>query len=246
MDATTTQLRDLPRWFWLGIPLGYYCIRYLWFYLAQAGIVPSGHAFFGGETGFVESLSAIALWAAAGFGIALLIQHWQSFSAKARVLLICYTLGCFFMGGEEMSWGQHYFKWSTPDHFNNVQNETNLHNSELMMKTFNRLRLLLGHLITLFGAVYPIYRLIRKKPLVPDQHHWWWFWPSYVCIPVGILALIANLPNDINRMFGTEIPVFHGRGEFKESFIALFFIIFSCSLYYRLKWMTNDQYAWRS
>ncbi|MAE62764.1 MAG: hypothetical protein CMJ18_00710 [Phycisphaeraceae bacterium] len=38
------------------------------------------------------------------------------------------ALAAFFFGGEEMSWGQTYFGWKTPEDYRQVSVETNLHN----------------------------------------------------------------------------------------------------------------------
>lgn len=42
--------------------------------------------------------------------------------------LVLLALGFFFIGMEEISWGQHFLGWSTPVGLANEQGETNLHN----------------------------------------------------------------------------------------------------------------------
>ncbi len=41
------------------------------------------------------------------------------------------ALSCLYIAGEEMSWGQHFFHWNTPEYWAEVnrQEETNLHNT---------------------------------------------------------------------------------------------------------------------
>ncbi len=41
------------------------------------------------------------------------------------------ALGSLYIAGEEMSWGQHFFHWNTPEYWAEVnrQQETNLHNT---------------------------------------------------------------------------------------------------------------------
>ena len=47
-----------------------------------------------------------------------------------KYVMLLFVLGCTFIAGEEVSWGQHIFKWVTPESFAqiNLQKETNLHN----------------------------------------------------------------------------------------------------------------------
>ena len=54
---------------------------------------------------------------------------------RARPLVLTVTiigaLSCLYIAGEEMSWGQHFFHWNTPEYWAelNRQEETNLHNT---------------------------------------------------------------------------------------------------------------------
>ncbi len=84
---------------------------------------------FGSETrdfGLSEYGVVLALIGAAGF-LALLALRSKGFD---RVVFILAALGCFLVAGEELSWGQWIFGWSTPEALAavNLQNETNAHN----------------------------------------------------------------------------------------------------------------------
>src|SRR6185437_12681351 len=57
----------------------------------------------------------------------------QALRAEATIcfaVTIIALLGCIYTAGEEMSWGQHFFHWKTPEYWAmvNRQQETNLHN----------------------------------------------------------------------------------------------------------------------
>jgi len=67
-----------------------------------------------------------------------------------------FAAGLLFVTMEEISWGQWFFKFSTPDYLSgiNKQNEFNLHNIVIVNITFELLRILfgLGGLISIFLA----------------------------------------------------------------------------------------------
>lgn len=76
------------------------------------------------------------------------------------------TLACFYVVGEEISWGQRIFDIPTPDFFltHNQQNETNLHNfftGPIKSTSKNLLEYLLAAGLTGYGLVYPF--LIRLR-----------------------------------------------------------------------------------
>ncbi|MEE2526544.1 hypothetical protein V0U79_09210 [Hyphobacterium sp. HN65] len=73
------------------------------------------------EYGIVLALAGIT-------GLSVVLA-WRS-TGLARPVYALIALACFFIAGEELSWGQWIFHWSTPDSLAevNLQNETNLHN----------------------------------------------------------------------------------------------------------------------
>ncbi len=79
------------------------------------------------ENGIVEMLQITLLF----FSIVLIFNTLKICKIKEiKFILIIYILGLFFYFFEEISWGQHFFNWNTPQFFEkiNTQNETNLHN----------------------------------------------------------------------------------------------------------------------
>ena len=80
------------------------------------------------ENGFIENLSSIFLLIAIIF-----LFKAQNFYKKVKfinIFLIIKILALIYFLGEEISWGQHFFKWTSPDFFKkvNIQGETNIHN----------------------------------------------------------------------------------------------------------------------
>lgn len=72
------------------------------------------------------------------------------------------AIGCFYIAGEEISWGQWIFHWDTPKSWGaiNDQNETNLHNISTWLD--QKPRALLEFAIVLSGWILPL--LNRKNP----------------------------------------------------------------------------------
>ena len=92
---------------------------------------------------FVSALSAAALlsWSAA--------VYWRRYRLRAKIpglpggplLIAMVALASFFFAGEEISWGQTWFGWDSPDAFLDHQGlgETNLHNIEGVPFSFQAL-----------------------------------------------------------------------------------------------------------
>jgi hypothetical protein len=117
--------RLAPLW-WLWLPLAFLAMA-----LVTANLWPAFYELYvDGEHGFMESLQALHTF------IALLVALSAIPLARARgkPWLVAYlalaVLACFYVTGEELSWGQHFFGWSTPEGWAEIndQEETNLHN----------------------------------------------------------------------------------------------------------------------
>lgn len=78
----------------------------------------------------IERLEAL-LWLIGFF--AFIFGGYRAKNVGPRVWLAGFSLMCFLALGEEASWGQHYLGYETPDALAavNVQNEMNLHNTDL-------------------------------------------------------------------------------------------------------------------
>ena len=68
------------------------------------------------ETGFVENLQSFLLF------MSILILFYSLKSSKLKGKFVYYfiliqCLGLIYFLGEEISWGQHFFKWESPDFF---------------------------------------------------------------------------------------------------------------------------------
>ncbi len=87
-------------------------------------------------------------------------RQWKARQTMAAGLLAVVACAAVFFAGEEMSWGQSYFGWRTPEGF--FSRETNLHNSALEVQSLGSL-----FLITVF-FILPAWARIgasRGRPL---------------------------------------------------------------------------------
>lgn len=149
------------------------------------------------EDGPIENLTVVALLAGA----------WVCFRRAGRlrgrrpVLFLAATvvLGALYLGaaGEELSWGQHFLGFSSPEFFraHNAQHETNLHNMVVKGVKINRLVFGTGLLIAvlLYCSVLPfgyrrwpwLRRLADSLAVpVPRTRHIVWY---------GALAFISSV-----------------------------------------------------
>jgi hypothetical protein len=149
------------------------------------------------EDGPIENLTVVALLGGAWvcFRRARRLWHQRPTLFLAGTVL----LGALYVGaaGEELSWGQHFLEFGSPEYFrsHNAQHETNLHNLVVSDVKINRLVFGTGLLIAvlLYCSVLPIgYRrwpwLRRLADAlavpVPRTRHLVWY---------GVLALISNM-----------------------------------------------------
>ena len=115
-------------WWWLGFPVltAAFSLGTYWFardfYLRY--VLPEGY-------GILEvSHFLLPLYGLFVAGSLLLMPFVRARRFVFTVALIA-ALSCLYIAGEEMSWGQHFFNWSTPEYWAmvNRQQETNLHNT---------------------------------------------------------------------------------------------------------------------
>ncbi len=158
-------------WWWLGIPLlvaasavGTYQLAphfYLHYMLPEGyGLIEVSHFF----------IPLFGLFIAASL---LLLPFVRARPVVFTVALIA-ALSCLYVAGEEMSWGQHFFHWNTPEYWAmvNRQEETNLHNTyaifEKTPRSILELGIFIGGLIVPIAAMfYPWLRACRASLFLP-------------------------------------------------------------------------------
>ncbi len=189
-----------------------------------------------GERGIFEILTFLFLIVAIYFilrarffAVALRISHLPAW-------LIVLLLGGVYFAGEEISWGQHFFLWQTPDAWQgiNEQSETNLHNVHALFDQLPRALLTLAALIG--GVLLPLYRYWRGVASMVGEAAGW-LWPTGVCTPVCVLVLVITPFDGLIERLGDAVPaeLNISGGEMKECLLALFILFYAMSLFRRLK-----------
>lgn len=169
-------------WWWLGIPLAAAL-----FVIGTYWIDADWHRrWITAESGVLETAQFILMVV----GLAVAVQLLFDPFVRRRPLVLAVTalaaLACLFIGGEEVSWGQHIFFWQDQSLVTavNDEGELSLHN---MNKGFERLpRTLLeigvvagGLLVPLFCAYAPWLRQSRMALFLPPA----------ALVPAALLAV---------------------------------------------------------
>ena len=182
------------------------------------------------QNGIVEHLTVILLLPGIVAGAAACIHNQEVMQNRLlRFWVLLWTLACIYCVGEEISWGQWYFGWATPDFINtlNDQHETNLHN---MSSWFDQKpRLLLEIWIFFVGLILPLWNMARNR-LPANKQQWpYWVLPTIVCVPTAALFTLVRFADwatwDVVKQFGNS--------ELREYYIAIFMSIYLLSIYYR-------------
>lgn len=232
-DAVTTSPEWSPgrneAWWWLWLPVA--CTVALFVINAispdfyQSYILPEGY-------GFLEFTQFAVLLV--GFFIAMalfrfpLVRESRLLSAAAVV----FALACLYIAGEEMSWGQHFFYWSTPDYWSEInrQDETNLHNVSPWFNHRPRLVLELG--IFAGAVLLPIWQMrngpVSRPPLVAL------FIPPVAALPVGLCYLLFKAVDHVTKR-GHYDWILMRPAEAIESIMYLFILYYLIVFYRRVR-----------
>lgn len=219
--------RYLPRWLWLWFP------PILLLIILPIRIVsPEFYsANIDGELGLIEL--ATPLISIIGFivGLGTVKLAWPQVGHRERVWYLMVTLGCFYFAGEELSWGQHFFGWGTPEYLEQIndQEETNIHN---ISSWFDQKPRLLLELWVLVGGVIMVLVNRGAAPISANA----WFWPTLECFPTALLAILVRLPERIKSLFNIEqLPLELRFSEPQEYYFALFLLLYLAVARARLK-----------
>src|SRR5262249_25557167 len=133
---TLTKCTDLSRTSWDGrlVTMG---IAALPFVIAWIAVVTTerGHiAWYAEEDNVAENLQVVFLLVGMIAAIGVSRIRWRRDERMLALLYAGLAVACFFVAGEEISWGQRIFGIETPAPIaaHNIQHEINLHNSFLL------------------------------------------------------------------------------------------------------------------
>lgn len=228
--------RDLPIWWWAGIPVAMLLVTFYAYFAAPDLMVllvrrdehPDGG-------GIAENGTVLILLPAIVAGIALLRHYRQRLPLWMIGWLLGWMLACVYFAGEEASWGQHYFRWSAPETLQalNDQNETNLHNISHWLD--QKPRTLVELWIVFAGLLVPLIRRFRPQALWADRDWARWFWPTAIGIPTVLAFLFSFAVALVAKKTGRADLHYLGSNELREFYIAAFLSSYLLSLWYRLR-----------
>lgn len=225
--------RTLPYGAWIWLPIAVLAVE-LSFRIVNEALY---RELWESERGPVETGTVLVLLLGITAGLAALRKTNKLPTRWLKAWLIIAILGCAYFGGEEASWGQHWFGWKTPDGIStlNDQGETNLHNTSSWFDQKPRLILELGILIG--GLLYPTYLLFKRQswPIDPRNPHYW-IWPHRQLIPTALLAIAISIPDRLEKYIGWPIPypLDIRSSETQELYFALFLALYLWSFQRRL------------
>lgn len=132
------------------------------------------------------------------------------------------ALACIYIVGEEVSWGQHFLNWSTPDHWAaiNDQNETNLHNTSSWLDQKPRLVLMIG--IIVGGIICPLLQKFKPGTL-PEKFTI--IYPPMILMPVALLVIGPYLLQDVTEHIW-EGGFFERVSELQELYMYYFVLLY--------------------
>jgi hypothetical protein len=206
-------------WWWIGIPIliTFFVVAAYQFdaEFYDSWVIPEGY-------GILEM--SHFLMPMAGFIIALRLLALPF--VRARPLTFAVTLlgafSCLYIAGEEMSWGQHFFHWNTPEYWAEVnrQEETNLHNTYAVFEKTPRAILQAG--IFVGGLLVPLAAWFDARVRANRLSL---FLPADALVPAAIGVLAWKLADILAAQ--RVIPEIIGRpSETVETYLYFFILAY--------------------
>ncbi len=182
-------------------------------------------------SGLVESLTFFVLLVGIIFGLCAVVLHWKKIPSRLlRFGLIAWILGCVYFAGEEISWGQWYFGWSTPETLSDInrQDETNLHNTTSWLNEKPRT---VVELWFLFAGLFVAVARLSGKFRFPDSDWREWINPHAVGVSACIVFLFSKFLEYGSSQFAESLS----NSEIRELIIAYFLSIYLLSTWLILR-----------
>ncbi len=208
----------LSRFLWLWLPL-------LWI-VAQIGceifLGRPGLEWLLSENGLYELLQFAAIFAAFLAACRILWRMDRRAHPWLFAWIAVAALASFYIAGEEISWGQQFLHWSTPEEWAalNDQDETNLHNTSSWLDQKPRWVLQIGMFVG--GLLIPLLRRVRPAAL-PARFSA--IYPSDSLAPVaGIAALVKIVNMAARELFG--VSLFFRASEVIELYMFYFVLLY--------------------
>ena len=248
--------RDVGPLLWLGVPLASLAILWTSPLLGHE----TWDLLIANEIGFLEIGTVVMLLPAVVLSL-LVFRRRRMLPRGVGWLVLLGGLAALYFAGEEISWGQTYFHWKTPQGMSelNKQHETNLHNLELLKygpwvdlldDVLNNIpRQLMLIMCLVGGVILPL--ALRRRLAAPEARRSFWHWalPTWRLVPPALLALGSTMPEKLYNALikhnpdATKWPrdsyaflaFIDPAGEYKEFCYALVILVYMVSIYRRAK-----------
>lgn len=229
LSSPTEDRHEVAAFWRLWLPLGFAlailaCQRvdpdWTWrvFFTEGWGLIELSHFVIPLAASLVALRAFLALPAGAGAGL--------------RALVILLALGCFYIAGEEHSWGQHFFHWQTPEGWAaiNRQAETNLHNTSSWFN--HKPRVALNIAVIIGSILVPLARrrgwaggLIARFAFVL---------PGRSCHVLGWLVVFYMCWDSLRK--AGHLPYISPRdAEMHELFLYGYLLVYAITLFHRIR-----------
>ena len=206
-------------WWWLAGPV----LVAVWLFLTwqiapdwySKWVIPEGY-------GILEFSQFVTMLVALFLAVRLLFRPFVRKRPFVFAITIISALSCLYIAGEEMSWGQHFFHWNTPEYWAmvNRQEETNLHNTYAVFEKWPRAILELG--VVIGGILVPIAAIFLPRVRANRLSL---FLPPAALLPTAVIAMLFKLIDLLQQGSHAETLV-QRPSEAIESYLYYFILAY--------------------
>lgn len=203
---------------WLVTPILWFTLQLAAEFLFSTDQILSFHR----EGGFHELTQFGIMTAAFILCIITLVKMERKKNIWLTAWIVLAALGCFYVAIEEISWGQSFFQWQTPDIFKEINNqgESNIHNTSRLFNHIPRYILMVG--IVVGGLLLPLIHLINSKWL---PHKFNIIYPPAILSITTITFVIITAGNKLSKMY-LDTKMFTRSSEVEEIFMFFFVLLY--------------------
>jgi len=216
-SVSYTDGDKLPSLLWLWVPLVFFIINAYLQVFADASLSDSLLV----EEGPYENAQAIILAVCTVIGCLTIPKVLKLKVKWLSGWIILATLACFYICGEEISWGQHIFHWATPENWDAVNDhyETNLHNTSAWLDQHPRNLLEIAILVG--GIIIPLLR--KYKPgKIPEQYAI--IYPPMIFWVTAAILWTIKFTKDLDHVF--HFTHLERTSELNEVYMYYFMLLY--------------------
>lgn len=209
---------QIPKIYWLWLPILWLLGQFILEVALSSSLLLKIHA----EGSVHEILQFAMVSAACLISLYTLVNLKPKETWKVFWLLLT-ALCCFYVAIEEVSYGQSFFNWSTPEYWQSINNqsETNLHNTSRWLNQIPRYCLMGG--IAIGGFIIPFIKC-AKPSLLPKKFRD--IYPTCHLTVTALCLLIVALGHKLSKTF-LDTKLFERSSEVEEIFIYFFVLLYT-------------------